>query len=30
MEDIAKKACLVVGKAVRAKVGKEPMGYVSF
>ena len=30
MEDIARKACLVVGKAVRTKAGKEPMGYVSF
>ena len=30
MEDIARKACLVFGKAVRAKAGKEPMGYVSF
>ena len=24
------EGCLAVGKAVRAKVGKEPMGYVSF
>ena len=25
-----KEGCLAVGKAVRAKVGREPMGYVSF
>ena len=24
------EGCLAVGKAVRAKVGREPMGYVSF
>ena len=30
MEDIARKACLVFGKAVRAKAGKEPIGNVSF
>ena len=30
MEDIARKACLVFGKVVRAKAEKEPMGYVSF
>ena len=24
------EGCLAVGKAVRAKVGKEPMGYASF